>query len=195
MRALAIYLRRRYDVWGVPSDQDIERMVKEEGIVSVEQRDTPGRLRASLIEDHVVLKTGLTPEWQRWLTVHETVHHIIGEGAALYLVQRGLAEQIAAERRAEIVTGYFFLGGEPSLTPAADTAELAKAARIPEECVERWRTLVLAGDGPPDVGGYLRVNWGAILRAVALILAGAAVLNAILTAGLVYALRLLGLVL
>ncbi len=139
-RALGLYLRHRHGIVGVPTTSQIEEMIELEG-ASVDERPTPGRILAACIGDHIVIRPGLAEDQRRWLLVHELVHYICGDNLGLYGCTE-VSETVAREHRAEITTGYVFFGGDSPIEDALASADLARSADVPEECVAHWRALL-----------------------------------------------------
>ena len=139
-RELALALRSQHGIRGILSDADLDDLMTELGVI-VEERRFKSGVSELIVNDVVVLGTGLARSWRRWLKAHALGHHLLHSGNQLELP---LLVQGHWERQVDEFAGWLIFGALPFSVSAGtvDAGILAEWADVPVECVRRWWVIV-----------------------------------------------------
>lgn len=139
---LAAMLRRRYRVSGVPSDRDIDRMVRGEGLRIMEY-PLAGRIRELLYEDCLIIRTDQSRRWKRWVKLHGLAHWLLHDGNQLYMDGANSVIVRKQEKQAERFAGHIVWHEIEPHELGHSIYSLAEYAEVPELCALRWWTYLL----------------------------------------------------
>lgn len=137
---VALTLRSQHGIRGILGDCSLDDIMSGAGL-SVEQRTFRSGLAEVVVDQTVVLGSGLTHPWQRWLKAHALGHNLLHAGNQVEMPALMAGQQ---ERQAEEFAGWLIFGPLPfGLRECTiDARILAEWGEVPVECVRHWWLIV-----------------------------------------------------
>lgn len=143
---LAQYLRKKHNIHGVPTDRQIDAMLRGASLILDPDWPFAGRIQAVYVLGHVAIRTGLTNDWRRWVKLHELAHHLLHTGNQIVGWEVNPLRVCQQERAADALAGYILLGElierYQQDDEAFSVAAVAELADVPAECISHWCEIV-----------------------------------------------------
>ena len=144
----AMGVRRRYELVGPPTDDDLDRVCRGVGLkVELDAPELVGRVKEMVIGNHLCIARGVHRRERRWLLAHGLGHWLMHEPGGHFFVQdRGILHD-QQEWQAEQFAGWLMLA-ESSIPPLGriqheGVAGLADWAEVPYRAAHAWVGMVL----------------------------------------------------
>ena len=129
-------LRAAHRLRGPPDDRALAALLAGAGLAVLERCPLPDRVREAYAAGLLGIRTGLAPEWVRWLKAHGLAHRLLHRGNHLHAAGK-LHLWHRQEIEAELFAGELFLADLVGTPPTLN--DLAAAARVPLACVHSWQ--------------------------------------------------------
>jgi hypothetical protein len=141
---IAEALRTDYAIHGIASEDEIERVLTDQGLVCQFSRRLRGRIKGYLYYTTIRVRADLPSPERAFVEAHELGHHVFGHGNALYLAvpsRRLILNR--SEYQATLFAGALVIGS-PRMGPIFD-ARLHDAweAGIPADCLSDYTNALL----------------------------------------------------
>jgi hypothetical protein len=141
---IAESLRSDYRIQGIASEDEIERVLTDQGLVCQLSRRLRGRLKGYLYHTTVRVRASLARPERAFVEAHELAHHVLGHGNALYLAVPSRRLMLNKEEvQATLFAGALMMG-TPRMGPHFDgRLHDAYDAGIPLDCLFNYATALL----------------------------------------------------
>ncbi len=137
-RDLALHLRRKHHVTGIPTTEEIETMIEAEGLDLDPDQPFAGELLGACINGNIAVRAGLSPPERRRVLLHEFAHWLVDTGNQHYLLSTDLIQVRQQERRAELTAGWLLFGESALRADLLTISDLAELGEVPVEFASWW---------------------------------------------------------
>ena len=135
---LAVHLRAKHKIVGIPSTEQIIGILTAEGAIYDGEWPFGGELYGVRLGRHVAVRAGLPEPVMRGDLLHELAHYLLETGNQLRLSIDGHVRARQQERRADHVAGWILFGDDVLSAPLLTVEDLAELGNVTTAFVRRW---------------------------------------------------------